>query len=126
MAGLTLPLNLQRRRQFAITLQPPCDVSPRPIVGFQRRPRELLQFVLDHLSTAAIQPRAEPERKGAPAPPTDAGRPALTRIAVAAVDGALPVQGCGSVHAVVELTEDVRDLHHYQETCPDDAAVSVP
>ena len=30
----------------------------------------------------------------------------------AAVDGALSVHGCGSVHAVVELREDVRDLHH--------------
>jgi hypothetical protein len=30
----------------------------------------------------------------------------------ATVDGALSVHGCGSVHAVVELREDVRDLHH--------------
>jgi hypothetical protein len=30
----------------------------------------------------------------------------------AAVDGALPVHGSGSVHAVGELREDVRDLHH--------------
>ena len=34
----------------------------------------------------------------------------------AAVDGALSVHGCGSVHTVVELREDVRDLHHYKET----------
>ncbi len=26
------------------------------------------------------------------------------------------VHGGGSVHAVVELREDVRDLHHYKET----------
>jgi hypothetical protein len=30
----------------------------------------------------------------------------------AAVDGALSVHGCASVHAVVELREDARDLHH--------------
>ena len=30
----------------------------------------------------------------------------------AAVDGALPVHGCGSVHAAVELREDVLELHH--------------
>ena len=30
----------------------------------------------------------------------------------AAVDGALPVHGCGSVHAVVELREDTTELHH--------------
>jgi hypothetical protein len=30
----------------------------------------------------------------------------------AAVDGALSVHGCGSIHAVVELREDARDLHH--------------
>jgi outer membrane murein-binding lipoprotein Lpp len=34
----------------------------------------------------------------------------------AAVDGALSVHGCDSVHTVVELREDVRDLHHYKET----------
>jgi hypothetical protein len=30
----------------------------------------------------------------------------------AAVDGALSVHGCASVHAVVELRKGVRDLHH--------------
>ena len=30
----------------------------------------------------------------------------------AAVAGALSVHGCGSVHAVVERREDVRDLHY--------------
>jgi len=28
------------------------------------------------------------------------------------VDGARSVHGCGSVHAVVELREDARELHH--------------
>jgi hypothetical protein len=42
------------------------------------------------------------------------GRSWKTRLVVfqAAVDGALSVHGCDSVHAVVELREDVRDLHH--------------